>query len=266
MPEGHTIHRYARLHGKRFRGSSLQVWSPQGRFAHGASILDGRTLSDVDALGKHLFYRFDGVPTLHVHLGLFGKFRVHASDPPPPTDGTRLAWSGEGGTLYLSGPTICELIDPDGEAHLRRRIGPDPLNGSREVDKFAEHLSRRTIPIGGALLDQKVVAGVGNVYRAEVLFLCGIHPDTPARDLSDAQIECLWDTIVAQLREGERRGRIVTVDPADAGAASKGELPKEERLYVYKRAGRPCRRCGDEIRRWEIGARKIWACPTCQPR
>ena len=91
MPEGHTIHRYARLHRELFAGQRLRVTSPQGRFAAGASQVDGRRLDGADAYGKHLFYRWARGLTLHVHLGLFGKFRSHRGDAPPPSDQTRLA-------------------------------------------------------------------------------------------------------------------------------------------------------------------------------
>ena len=113
MPEGHTIHRAARLQRRRFRGEALAVDSPQGRFAGGAARLDGQVLIEVEALGKHLLYRWTSGDTLHVHLGLFGRFRTWSSGAPEPTVGTRLRWVGPSGTLHLSGPTICELIDPE---------------------------------------------------------------------------------------------------------------------------------------------------------
>lgn len=266
MPEGHTIHRLARLHRKRFAGQQLAVSSPQGRFADGAARLDGQRLDDTDALGKHLFYRWSSGDVLHIHLGLFGKFRTFAADPPPPTEGTRIAWRGDGGTLYLAGPTVCEVIDPDEEQLIRDRIGPDPLRtGNGRAAVFGENLSRRTVPIGAALLDQKAIAGVGNVYRSEILFLTGITPLTPARDLSDEQVEAIWDETVRQLRMGEKAGRIVTVEPDEVGAASRRVLARGERLYVYKRDGEPCRRCGTEIRSTEMAGRSIWWCPECQP-
>jgi DNA-formamidopyrimidine glycosylase len=266
MPEGHTIHRLARLHRRRFAGQRLAVSSPQGRFAAGASVLDGRRLEDVEAAGKHLFYRWEDGEILHVHLGLFGKFRTFAEDPPPPTPGTRVAWHGEGGTLYLAGPTVCEIIGPDDEEAIRARIGPDPLQRSNgQLALFAANLRRRTVPIGAALLDQKAVAGIGNVYRAELLFLTGINPARKARQLTDREVEEIWSAAVDQLRAGEKSGRIVTVDPREIGAASRRALARGERLYVYKRDGEPCRRCGTEIQRTEMAGRFTWWCPGCQP-
>lgn len=265
MPEGHIIHRLARRQGDLLAGEHIAVTSPQGRFAVGAATLDGRRLEAIEALGKHLFYRWSGDESMHVHLGLFGRFRTHRSDPPPPTDGTRLAMHSDDAVVYLSGPTICELIDPDAEEQLRARIGPDPLVPGTDPAPFYESLGRRRIPVGAALLDQKVIAGIGNVYRAEILFLAGIDPRTPSHEVDADGAEALWQLAVSELRAGERAGRIITVRPEDVGARRRSDLPRRQRLYVYKRAGEPCRRCQTPIVMGELGGRSIWHCPTCQP-
>lgn len=238
--------------------------SPQGRFAEGAARLNGRRLEGTEALGKHLFYRWEGGLTLHVHLGLFGKFKTYSTDPRPPTPGTRLAWQAETGTLYLAGPTACELMSVPEEQSIRDRIGPDPLDRRADPDQFFQALGRRSTPVGAVLLDQKAVAGIGNVYRAELLFLRGIAPHRPSRSLDRDEVMALWGETVRQLRRGERRGRIVTVEPAELGAARERELPRSERLYVYGRAGRPCRRCATPIVAEEMGGRPISYCPSCQ--
>ena len=264
MPEGHTIHRHARLQREVLGGWRVRVWSPQGRFSQGAERLDGHRLNEIEALGKHLFYRWEGNETLHVHLGLFGKFKTFHDDPPPPTEATRLAMANGRSVVYLAGPTICELLDPEEEDRLRARLGPDPLAKRRALEQFADNLSRRRIPIGAALLDQRVVAGIGNVYRAEVLFKEGIDPHLPAHLLDRDRVGDLWSRIVAELRRGEKAGWIVTVTPADVGVQRRADIPRHERLYVYKRDGEPCRRCGDTIRSTDIANRSIWWCPTCQ--
>ncbi len=265
MPEGHTIHRAARLHGKRFAGEVVAARSPQGRFSEGAARLDGQKLDRVDAHGKHLFYQWSDGDILHVHLGLFGRFRVFAEDPPPPTDGTRLAWTAETGTLYLAGATIVDLIGPEDREAIASRLGPDPLRReNNQAAEFARRLARRTISIGAALLDQKAVAGIGNVYRAELLFLTGIDPATPAKSVASKDVDRLWTETVRQLRLGEKSGRIITVEPSEVGASSRKDLLRDERLYVYKRDGLPCRRCGTEIEHTEMGGRTIWWCPSCQ--
>jgi len=266
VPEGHTIHRHARLQREILAGSRLRAWSPQGRFSAGAERLDGRLLDDIEAVGKHLFYRWEGDETLHVHLGLFGKFKTFHHDPPAPTEETRLAMTNGRSVVYLAGPTICELVDPQEEDRLRARLGPDPLGRRRAFGQFAGNLARRRIPIGAALLDQKVVAGIGNVYRAEVLFKGGIDPHLPADQLSRDRTRALWSTVVAELRRGESEGKIVTVSPNDVGVRGRLDIPRDERLYVYKREGQSCRKCGATIRLAEMANRLIWWCPTCQVR
>jgi len=266
MPEGHTIHRAARLQRRRFAGSRLSLDSPQGRFSEGAAALDGRTLITIDAYGKHLFYRWEDGETLHVHLGLFGRFRMWTSDPPEPTDGTRLRWRADAGTLHLSGPTACELLDPDAEVAIRARLGPDPLAPTPDGPvRFARGLARRRAPVGQALLDQALIAGIGNVYRAEMLFLAGINPLRSAGDVTTAQADQLWSLAVTLLGIGERIGRIVTVDHARRGYRRPRDVPRGERLYVYRRHGEPCLVCGAQIERVALSGRTVWWCATCQP-
>lgn len=265
MPEGHTIHRAARLQRTALGSGPIAVSSPQGRFADGAAMLDGRRLADIGAVGKHLFHTWEDGSVLHIHLGLFGKFRTHRSTPyPEPSPNARLTMIGDN-AVYLSGPTVCEVITPDEAEDIRYRLGPDPLDPEAEPERFSRALDRRTIPIAAALLDQAAIAGIGNVYRAELLFLTGIHPDRPARDTTDEERTELWSRSVDLLTVGERMGRIVTVDVDEVGARSRREIPKGEGLYVYHRDGEPCRRCGTEIRRWDMRGRWVWACPTCQP-
>lgn len=267
MPEGHTLHRIARRHDRVFAGGPVAVSSPQGRFAEGARLLDGRSLQEVAAHGKHLFYRWDDAPTLYVHLGLVGKFRTwEKRTPPPPTTGTRLRLFNERATAHLAGPMSCRLLAPGEENDIVGELGPDPIVSRRGRHEFARRLGKRRVPIAAALLDQKVLAGVGNVYRAELLFLLGIHPEVPANRLDAETVDALWDLTVDELRTGVELGRIVTVRPREMGVRSRKQLVKGERLYVYKRDGLPCRRCAAEVRSAEIGARRVWWCPACQRR
>lgn len=268
MPEGHTIHRAARLQSKWFSGETLNVRSPQGRFDDGAARLDGQQLTRIEANGKHLFYRFtDSGDVLHVHLGLFGKFRINKPPYPEPSPNARLlAWTDDA-ELHLAGPTACEVLTEDEMDGIKARLGPDPLvKGVNGVERMHSKLARRRSPIGRALLDQAVIAGLGNVYRAELLFLIGVHPFTPANEVPLEKLEELWELSVAELKIGEKSGRIVTVDPNDIGKTSRAKLNRYERLYCYKRQGKPCRRCGDTIVTAEVDSRKIWWCPTHQPQ
>lgn len=266
MPEGHSIHRAARLQSRRFVGPPLKVWSPQGRFAEEAGHLDGRSIAGIDAHGKHLFYRWDHGPVLHVHLGLFGRFRSHASAGPEASAGTRVAMAAPDATLHLSGPTICELVEEADVTGIVARLGPDPLRSeSAAIERLWAALSRRRVAVGAALLDQAVMAGIGNVYRSELLFLTGVDPRRPARQLSETEVARLWTEAVRFLRVGERSGRIVTVDPSEVGVARRRDVPGSERVYVYGRDGLPCRRCGARVESVEIGGRRAWWCPACQP-
>lgn len=289
MPEGHVLHRAARLQGRRFNGHRVEAESPQGRFATGAARLSGQTVDGIDAKGKHIFYRFDAGDVLHIHLGLYGKFRLQSPPYPEPSPNARLLMSTDTDRLHLAGPTTCEVLSADEATAVADRLGPDPiLAPSDGGQQMLDRLRRRTIPIGAAILDQKVIAGLGNVYRAELLFLIGLHPFVKANQVPEDLIEELWRLSVKELRAGERSGRIVTVDPADiedpsdstsnsnstsgsnsnsrSKSPSRSKLKSGERLYAYKRHGKPCRRCGDLIRSADIDGRSIWWCPTCQPQ
>ena len=268
MPEGHTIHRAARLQNKRFKGRSVESASPQGRFASGAALVDGVELANVAANGKHLFYEFANDLTVHVHLGLFWKFRVRSlpTDEPVSPNCRWLVTTGDD-RLHLAGPTVCEVVDRDDVDAIRSRLGPDPLvtrQNDDPVATIAARLRRRSIPIGAAVLDQKVIAGLGNVYRAEILYRIGLDPFTPANEVDESALAELWAESVRLLRLGERSGRIVTTDPADVGRSRRSDIKSGERLYCYKRHGEPCRRCGSIIRTADIDGRNIWWCPTEQ--
>jgi len=268
MPEGHTIHRAARLQNKRFRGKTVTSVSPQGRFSEGAALVDGVELEKIHASGKHLFYDFASGEIVHVHLGLFGKFRVRSLPTDDPiSENCRWLIATEAHRLHLAGPTVCEVIDPDRMQAILDRLGPDPLATHHTVDpveKIANRLSRRRTPIGAAILDQKVIAGLGNVYRAEILYLIGLDPFTPANEVNEETLLTLWNESVRQLKMGEKAGKIVTTDPADVGRRRRSDIGRYERLYCYKRQGEPCRRCGSAIRSANIDGRNIWWCPTEQ--
>jgi endonuclease VIII len=271
VPEGHTIHRLALDHTKDLVGEALTVTSPQGRMADGAALVSGIPLKRVDPYGKHLFYLFgspkpDRATTIHVHLGLFGKFTRFRTPAAVPRDTTRLRMAGSKWTVDLVGPTDCRIVTPDEEAVIRKRLGPDPLRDDADPQVAFERLRKRRIPIGEALLDQKVMAGVGNVYRAEALFVHGIHPSRPANEVTSWEFDALWITIVAMLRQGVKDKRIITVadDELDVFGTPRKKLRGKEAVYVYKKDR--CLRCETEIDRWDMAGRWAYACPACQPR
>jgi endonuclease VIII len=200
MPEGHTIHRIARDHRRWFAGQLIGLCSPQGRFEKESERLDGNLLQVVTAHGKHLFYHWSPQEIVHVHLGLYGKFRVHRNPAPEPRGEVRLRMIGQERSFDLNGPTCCELINDKQFRAIKGRLGQDPLSEDACPEKLWERICRSRSPIGTVLLNQSVIAGVGNVYRAEILFLLGIHPETPANELSREQFDSLWKVTSAVLR------------------------------------------------------------------
>jgi endonuclease-8 len=260
MPEGHTIHRLARDHTRDLARRPLEVSSPQGRATEAAALLDGAEVRRIDAHGKHLLYRWSTGDTLHVHLGLYGRFIRQASPAAAPRGAKRLRLAGPEWTVDLSGPTACELLDEAQEDALLARLGPDPLRADGDPDEFAARLRRRRIPIGAALLDQRVIAGLGNVYRAEVLSILRLDPRRPANTLAPAEAQAVWEESARLLKAGVQANRIVTV-PRRSGR--KGRVPRSEATFVYRQAA--CLRCGGPVETYELAARTMWSCPACQP-
>ncbi len=261
MPEGHTIHRLARDLRKDLKGQPVAATARQDRFAEGAARLDGEVLGDTEAYGKHLFLHFDSGDLLHVHLGLVGKFR-RRSPADAPSDALRVRLASDDAAWDLTGAMTCALVDPDHRTTVVAKLGPDPLRRDGKAGPFIEAVQSSKRPVALQLLDQSVIAGIGNVYRAEALFLTGIHPQIRGDRLDEAQLEDLWALMQELLRDGVKRNRIVTRRKDEL---PKGRITRSEALYAYKRAGQPCRRCGTDIARTEIANRKVWWCPTCQP-
>ncbi|GAA1175273.1 Fpg/Nei family DNA glycosylase [Streptomyces hebeiensis] len=269
MPEGHTIHRLAEDHFVRFGDRPARVSSPQGKFADSAALLDGRVLADVDAHGKHLFLGFGADDWVHVHLGLFGKLGFGTAPAPPPTDTVRLRLLNDEHYADLRGPTTCALVGGPEKQAIHDRLGPDPLRPEDDGEKAWARISRSRTTVAALLMDQKVIAGVGNVYRAEVLFRHGIDPYRAGRDLTRAEWESIWADLVALMREGVRNNRIDTVRPEHTPEAM-GRPPRVDdhggEVYVYRRARMPCHLCGTEIRTAPLAARNLFWCPVCQRR
>jgi endonuclease-8 len=257
MPEGHTIHRAARDHRKILKNRYLAISSPQGRFEDGAAWLNGRLCEDVEAYGKHLIYRFEGETFLHVHLGLFGRIRKRRLPEPEPRGAVRIRMIGDTHLIDINGPTACEILDPDDLAKLTSRIGPDILRADTDPEKVFARISKSRSPIGKLLMNQSVLAGIGNIYRSEILWRQGIHPDRPGKDLSKDDFERLWADAVHLLEIGVKRNAIITVDEAAPG---RGRY--RERVNIFGK--RSCPTCAGDITQVEIDTRKAYFCATCQ--
>ena len=263
MPEGHTLHRLARLHQRRFGRAPVTVSSPQGRFVDGAAAVDGRILRRASAWGKHLFHHYAGGRVVHVHLGLYGTFTEAPIPMPLPVGQVRMRMVGAEYGTDLRGPTVCEVIDEAQIDDVVARLGPDPLRRDADPAPAWARISKSRRPIGALLMDQAVIAGIGNVYRNELLYRHRIDPYRPGVMIGADEFDAMWSDLVALMKIGFRRGKIVVVRPEDDHGAP-SYAPGRPRTYVYRRAGDPCRVCGTTVRTAELEGRNVFWCPTCQ--
>ncbi|WP_042757470.1 Fpg/Nei family DNA glycosylase, partial [Mycobacterium tuberculosis] len=163
----------------------------------------------------------------------------------------------------LRGPTVCESIDDGEVADVVARLGPDPLRSDANPSSAWSRITKSRRPIGALLMDQTVIAGVGNVYRNELLFRHRIDPQRPGRGIGEPEFDAAWNDLVSLMKVGLRRGKIIVVRPEhDHGLPS--YLPDRPRTYVYRRAGEPCRVCGGVIRTALLEGRNVFWCPVCQ--
>jgi endonuclease VIII len=293
MPEGNEIHRWAERHAAAFAGKSVRVDGPQGRFTD-SDVLDGRKLLRVRAVGKHLGYDFGKDRILHVHLGLQGDFTEGSGALPavrgalrlrmwnaaavklPAVEGVsrRHGWySEDDGTghllpeqvawVELRGPMDCTVYTEAQWERLLERLGPDPLNGD-SVDKALERIAKSKKPVGLLLMEQEVMAGIGNIFRAELLFRAGLSPFVAGRDVDAKVVRAMWKDAVVLMRAGMVDRRIVTTRAKDRPHA-RGQALKEEAHYVYRRQGRDCFVCGTKVRKMEnFAGRNLYWCEVCQ--
>ncbi|QCR54403.1 DNA glycosylase [Brachybacterium sp. SGAir0954] len=260
-----------------------------------------------------------GTRMVHVHLGLYGswtfagesgfasahaigapRLRVGEREEALPSDGgtgaddaatgswreivprgtVRLRIVGEKGLADLTGPTACELYDSSQRTALLERLGPDPLRADADPDRFVDRVLRSRTAIGTQLMDQSVVAGIGNIYRAELLWRARLDPWVPGRDLSRGLVTGIWEDLVPLIGYGARTGRIVTTQPEHRGIEARiveprratrqngdereGVVPREQSFYVYHRQTLPCRVCGTTVRSAAMAGRTVYWCPRCQ--
>ena len=271
MPEGHTLHRLAHALTDAFAGRPVRVGSPQGRFADSAALLDGQVLEGAEAWGKRLYVEFAGDRFVYVHLGLIGAFDVHTglTEVPLPVGQVRLRIATDDAYADLRGATACELVTREERGAAVARSGPDPLRPDADPMRAWERIRRSRLPIGRLLMDQSVLAGVGNVYRAELLFRHRIHPHRPGHTLRVGQWRAMWEDLVVLMEEGVRTGRIDTVLEEHTPEAM-GREPRVDdhggEVYVYRRTGMPCHVCGRPVRTEVLEGRNVFWCARCQPK
>lgn len=268
MPEGHVIHRLADELTATFAGRPVRVTSPQGRFAQAAEILDGSVLTSAEAWGKHLFVGF-GEQVVHIHLGLIGKLRWVPLAPIVSPETVRLRIADSGSAIELRGPQTCDLVTIAERNALAVALGPDPLRPDADEGRGWARVAASNRPIADLLMDQWVAAGVGNIYRCEVLFRAGLHPDLPGNRVGREQWLEVWDDLVALMPAGVRDGRIDTVREAESPEVT-GRPPRVDRhggeVYVYRRGGDDCLVCGRGIAVRTLAGRKLYWCESCQPQ
>ncbi|NHN56183.1 Fpg/Nei family DNA glycosylase [Calidifontibacter sp. DB0510] len=272
MPEGHVTHRVAGQINHHFAGRPVRSTSPQGRFADDAAEFDGRVLREAQAFGKHLFVAAEEVERqVHIHLGLLGKF-AFTGDLDEPERGAirwRLQCEQPPQTMDLRGPNVCTLRTPEEVEAITGQLGPDPLRVDADPEVAYARIHKTTTPIAVLCMDQKVFAGVGNIYRAEALFRHRIDPFMPGKFLRRAEFDGIWSDFTELMPLGVRDGRIDTVYPEHTPEAT-GRAPRVDRhggeVYVYRRAGQPCLVGGTAVSLKEIGGRNLFWCRTCQPR
>jgi len=268
MPEGHSLKRAA-IMWNRNAGELARVSSPQGRFEEGAALIDGRRFRKAWSHGKHLFLEFEPDYTVHIHLGLYGKHHQHKTPAPAPVGAVRMRIKFRNRTLDLNGPTRCEVLDEAGVQKVLARLGPDPLKLEEAPAAFLEKMAKLKSPIGKVLMDQDQIAGIGNVYRAEVLFMRGISPFTPAKDVPQAEWKKLWALTHELMSHGvEHSGGIETVyvgAPRPLGLPAEIKAACAKRTYVYKRATQPCVACGNPVKAQSFHGRMLYWCPVDQP-
>lgn len=236
--------------------------SPQGRFTD-AKRVDGQRFARASAWGKHLFHHYADGAIVHVHLGLYGTFTESPVPMPLPVGQVRMRIVGAEYGTDLRGPTVCEVIDEAQVAEIVARLGADPLRRDADPGQAWERISKSRKTIGALLMDQSVIAGVGNVYRSELLFRHGVDPYRIGRSIGQGEFSDMWIDLVDLMKIGVRRGKIVVVRPEhDHGAPS--YATDRPRTYVYRRAADPCRVCGTPVRTAELEGRNLFWCPVCQ--
>jgi endonuclease-8 len=170
----------------------------------------------------------------------------------------------------LRGATACELLNPAQRQALADRLGPDPLREEADWTRAWARVGRSRVPVGALLMDQSVIAGVGNVYRAELLFRHRIDPMRPGSTMRRGVFEQMWNDLVLLMADGVRTGGIDTVhvppDPARVGRVQRAQTEDSSPVFVYRRQGEPCLVCGSRIRTSELAGRNLFWCPKCQPR
>lgn len=191
---------------------------------------------------------------------------VDETFPPEPVGQVRVRLLIDDAVADLRGPTRCEVLTPDEVDEIVAALGPDPLVDSPRAGerRFRERIARTRTAIGLLLMDQSVVSGIGNIYRAEMLFRARLNPWTPGRDVPAELATALWRDWTKLLRSGVEIGQMMTREDLRGRAWDRALARRDERHWVYHREGLPCRICGTHVVMEDAAGRKLYWCPSCQ--
>ena len=271
MPEGPEIRRAADRIEQQIGGKHLDdAWFAFPKLAEQANSLIGQRVEAVDTWGKAMLVRFADHRVLYSHNQLYGVWKLHSENRPPSTKRSlrvRLVAEGRVASLY-SASDISLWHESELSHHpFLSRLGPDLLSQNVSSDDVKQRLTgsafiRRSL--GALLLDQGLVAGLGNYLRSEILFLSNVHPKKRPCDLTETQLGLLATTIVETTRQAYLEAGVTNREAWIRQAIASGEPRRQWRFSVFERAGLSCHRCGSVIERTMVGSRRLYLCPTCQ--
>ena len=274
MPEGDTLFRAAKT--LQLALQHKRVTEFDSAYAHVSVAAEnhpviGTTVHDVSAAGKHLLMRFSSGFILRTHMRMNGSWHLYRPGEKwkMPRSSMRLLLTVPDFVAVAFNVPVAELIT---EKQLLRgdvgKLGSDLLTEGFDVEQVIPRLRERgTQPIGELLLNQRVAAGIGNVYKSEVLFLCGVHPATKGQSVSDDTIRALYSTAGTLMRANVAVGSDEGIATYFGYRRTTRANDPSQRLWVYGRQGEPCRRCGTGVAFFKqgLGARSTYFCPSCQP-
>lgn len=229
------------------------------------TVLDGEPI--LDAAGENSLTSIGAPRRARVRMSEQTTGLEEQTEWPPPVVGAvRLRLLTETTCADLRGPTACALQTPDEVAATIAKLGPDPLvdDLAEGEEQFTATVRKKPTAIGLLLMDQSVVSGIGNVYRAELLFRARQNPHTPGREVPEEVVRGLWRDWARLLPIGVETGQMMTMDDLDPEAYRRAMAHRDDRHWVYHRAGLPCRVCGTTVLMEEAAGRKLYWCPNCQ--
>lgn len=271
MPEGPEIRRAAdRIFKQVSKGPLSDVWFAFDTLKPHAETLIGRRVEAVDTGGKAMLIRFDDGRVLYSHNQLYGVWKCHRADTSPSTSRSlrvRLVAGGRAASLYSASDIEMWHSATLPEHPFLARLGPDLLSQSVTARQLVSRLTSRRFrgrSLAALLLDQSLVAGLGNYLRSEILFTVSRHPRDRPADLNDTQGMALAQAIIDVTWQAYRQAGVTNTPDAIEVAKAAGESRRHWRFAVFARDGRPCHRCGTSIERLTIGGRRLYLCPDCQ--